>query len=286
MGIFNEIVSEMVEKLRKELFLEYEYSSPQNFPIIYSNGLETLNRKKKEPNSATNQFFYKKTPQFLRNNQYSKYTNNPTLKFNPQTLVPMKDGTYFYTETKQLFANIFDCVMALSKDHSVEELFPSISWQEFETFIMKSLNFYGYLSLRTFRFNLGKKRHEVDIIARDQYRLLFIDAKHWNTKTASPSSLKTAADKQVIRAQNLAKNPQAAGRLLQKLKHSSSKKFKTHQIYPIILVSSNLARNTIENGVPILSFNKFNEFLNHFYHFKPQLKSIPLDKVVFQTKLG
>jgi len=57
------------------------------------------------------------------------------------------------------------------------------------------------------------------------------------------------------------------------------------RIYSIILVSSNLKENLIADGVPVLDFAHFNEFLNNFQSIKNTLKYVKLSKIVFQKKL-
>ena len=197
----------------------------------------------------------------------------------------MKDGSFYYVSTEQHFPNLFECIQALQFNFEIGEIFKAFQWQDFEDFVCQSLDHFGYNAIRTFRFSIAKKRHEVDIIGRDGYRILFIDAKHWNNKTASSSALIRSAENQVIRAKHLVKSSEVSGQFLQRLGFSSKMRFDSFKIYPLILVSSNLFSNQIINGVPILSISRFNEFLTQFTSIENKLRPILLTKADFQTKL-
>ena len=89
-----------------------------------------------------------------------------------------------------------------------------------------------------------------------------------------------------MRAQHLILNPTITGRLLQKLHYPlNGSKFKSCRIYSIILVSSNLKENLIADGIPILDFAHFNDFLNNFQSIKNTLKYVKLSKIEYQKKL-
>jgi Holliday junction resolvase-like predicted endonuclease len=168
---------------------------------------------------------------------------------------------------------------------NIEDLLKAFEWQDFEIFLCQSLESFGFSALHTFRYTVNKKRHEVDIIGRDRQKILFIDAKHWNEKTASNGALYRVAQEQATRAEHLILDPTISGQLLQRLGVSVKDTFHTYLIYPIILVSSNLAMNTIINGIPIVSVLRFNEFLTNFSSIETMLIPIKLTKVVYQRKI-
>ncbi len=279
----------LLELLIKELILLYEYSEkPSRFPIEYHSGLEVL-----QDDNISKFYIQKKSnekedfspPDYKIENQNNfKYKNFQ--KFQPQNIIRNKDKTYTYTPLEKNYPSIFHCIRDLTGKFSIEDLLIAFTWQEFEQFIASALNHYGYHAFRTFRYTINKKRHEVDVIARERNDILFIDAKRWNSKTANESALIKAAQEQFQRAKRLILNPTVAGGLLQKLHYPiNQKKFKSFHIYSIILVSSNLKENLIVDGVPILDFARFNAFLNNFQSIRNTLKYVKLSKVVFQKKL-
>ncbi|MHA1646824.1 MAG: restriction endonuclease [Promethearchaeota archaeon] len=278
-------IKNLLELLKKELVILYEYSEKSSrFPIKYYSGLDVLEDKNisksySEKTSNGNENF---SPPIIKNEYHHNYKNFQ--KFQPQDIIRNKDKTYTYSPLERTYLSIFQCIRDLTAKFSIEDLLTAFTWQEFEQFISSALDHYGYHAFRTFRFTINKKRHEVDVLARDRNDILFIDAKRWNSKTANESALIKAAQEQFLRAQHLILNPNIAGRLLQKL-NFPNQKFKTCRIYSIILVSSNLKENLIADGVPVLDFAHFNEFLNNFQSIKNTLKYVKLSKIVFQKKL-
>lgn len=276
-----------LELLKKELIILYEYSEkPSRFPIEYYSGMDVLQDNSisslyiGKPSIGKNYFSYRDNKEENQNN--AKYKNFQ--KFQPHNIIRHKDKTFTYIPLEKTYPSIFQCIKDLTEKFSTEDLLAAFTWQEFEQFISSALDHYGYHAFRTFRFTINKKRHEVDVLARERNDILFIDAKRWNSKTANESALIKAAQEQFLRAQHLILNPTIAGRLLKKL-HFSNQKFKSCRIYSIILVSSNLKENLIADGVPILDFAHFNEFLNNFQSIKNILKYVKLSKIVYQKKL-
>ena len=278
----------LLELLKKELIILYEYSEkPSRFPIEYHSGLEVL-----EDNSLSKSYNEKTTNEKenfshrdykIENQKNEKFINFQ--KFQPQNIIRNKDKTYTYTPLERTYPTIYQCIKDLIEKFSIEDLLTAFTWQEFEQFITSALDHYGYHAFRTFRYTVNKKRHEVDVIARERNDILLIDAKRWNSKTANESALIKAAQEQFLRAKRLVLNPKIAGHLLQKLHLPLNQKFKSCHMYSIILVSSNLKENFIADGIPILDFARFNTFLNDFHSIKNTLKHVKLSKVIFQKKL-
>jgi len=196
-----------------------------------------------------------------------------------------QDKTVSYVPWNRKYPTIYSCIEELSRYFELSELFPAFEWQHFESFLKQSLQNYGYYAIRTFRFQNRSKRYEVDVIGRNRKEILYIDAKHWSQKTASPSALMNVAVDQAERAKALVQNPNACGRLLQRLNYSSKKSFSQFKIFPVVIVSSTISRHRIVNGVPVLSFAQFNEFLNHFHALREKLQPVTLKKAVFQKRL-
>ncbi len=282
----------LLESLKNELIILYEYSiNPSRFPIKYHSGMDVLQDndifKSYSEKMAKIKEDFSPPDKEIENKNNSNYKNYQ--KFQPNNIIRNRDKTYTYSPLKKTYYSTFQCIRDLIEIERfpIEDLFLAFSWQEFEQFITSALDHYGYHAFRTFRYTINKKRHEVDVIARERNDILFIDAKRWNSKTANESALIKAAQEQFLRAQHLIQNPTIAGNLLQKKLHFLiNQKFKSCRIYPIILVSSNLKENIIAEGVPVLDFAHFNEFLNNFQSIKSNLKHVKLSKIVFQKKLG
>ena len=277
-------LKKFLDKLRKELYLEYYYEKPKKFPILFQSGIEVMEKQKISNSDEISITKSVVSPTF----KDQEFENNkiPSIRFNTEDLVRKDKNSYIYLPKNKLYTSLFECVHELTQSFPIEEIFSSFTWQEFENFVTSALDHYGYHAFRTFRYTIRKKRHEVDVIARDNHKIFFIDAKRWTSKTASNSSLIKAAEEQYIRAIHLIQDPRISGLLLQKLKLPMNQKFKSFKIYPLILVSSNLKKNLIVNGVPILSFISFNEFLINFHKSEPNLKPLQLSKVIFQKKLN
>jgi Holliday junction resolvase-like predicted endonuclease len=264
----------LLETYQKQLYLFFEYEDPPPDPPHFLNSLDLLESKQNlRDNNTPNSLSIPRSEVLKRKH------------FHPEDIIRMKNGEYYSVILEQRFSNPFDCIMKLQERFNLEDILTAFTWQDFEQFIAATLHDAGYFSLRTFRFTTAKKRHEVDIIAREGYRLLFIDAKHWNTKTASSSALMRVAQEQIIRAQHLIKNPDALGHLLRELQFPPKAKFQPIVIYPIILISSQIAHPMIINGVPVLSIMQWKEFLSNFSALESNLEPIKATKAAFQSQL-
>lgn len=263
---------EDISKLLKGLFLEYEYQSRTDRPREFTSSFDLLF------SSSNSNLCSSPIASFSEHGNFVK-------KFDKTNIMRLKNHSIFYIPTKKTYTSVFACIADLSSAFNIEDLLKAFEWQDFEIFLCQSLESFGFSALHTFRYTINKKRHEVDIIGRDRHKILFIDAKHWNEKTASNSALYRVAQEQATRAEHLIQDPIISGSLLQRLGVSSKDTFQTYFIYPIILVSSNLALNTIINGIPIVPVLRFNEFLTNFSGVESMLKPIKMTKVVFQRKI-
>jgi len=176
-------IKNLLELLKKELVILYEYSeNPSRFPIKYYSGLDVLediniSKSYSKKTSNGNENF---SPPIIKNEYHHNYKNFQ--KFQPQDIIRNKDKTYTYSPLERTYLSIFQCIMDLTTKFSIEDLLTAFTWQEFEQFISSALDHYGYHAFRTFRFTINKKRHEVDVLARERNDILFIDAKRWNSE--------------------------------------------------------------------------------------------------------
>jgi hypothetical protein len=250
-----------LKKLISELYLEYEYDPPQHYPVKYESGLDFFSNGPSQENDIQ-----------PSNDPSTRYQSQKPVKVGSKDITRYSDGTYRFKFWDLPFSSLFDLVQALSHEYSFETIFSAFSWQEFEDFITSACQKYGYHAFRTFRYTVNGKRHEVDVIARENQRIFFIDAKRWTSRTISLSALGLAAEHQVTRAKHLVQDSRVATQLLQQLHVPSyPKKIQQFYLYPIILVSSNIPPNTIIHGISIVAFSQFNAFLNAFPKIAPEL---------------
>lgn len=262
-------LGDLIKEYQTRLCLEYEYEPPKSFTREFISSIDLLDHPEKQ-NLPTNSQIPKK-----------KNIGN----FEVSDIVRLKDRTYYYIPTEQKFETIFDCILNLQQKFNIEDILQAFSWQDFEYFLFQSLDALGFFTIRNFRFSDKKKRHEVDIISREGQKILFIDAKHWNTKTASSSALIKVAQEQVIRANHLVANPNIVGDLLNRLKVNLKQNFQPFKVYPIILVSSNIEKSRIVNGIPIFPVYQWGEFMQEFSKIEHDLKPIIIKRINFQQKL-
>ncbi|MEM3692843.1 MAG: hypothetical protein QXI39_02325 [Candidatus Bathyarchaeia archaeon] len=135
----------------------------------------------------------------------------------------------------------------------VEELGRLIGWLDFEALIEKSLEAYGYEAIHSFRFEDGKRRWEVDLIALRNPLLLCIDCKHLVRRPGS--SLKKGAEHNINRARSLG---EILGSLEEKL---SLQSWRRVLILPLIV---SLLEPPFEEykGCPIVPILRLRNFLS------------------------
>jgi Holliday junction resolvase-like predicted endonuclease len=281
--MFDEELKSLLKKMQDSFYLLYEYESIENRKPTFQSSFELFENQQKLSNCQFNSVLENET-QIISQRPKNRPRKNP-FQFNSDDLIRLKDDNFYYQPSKTHYSDFFSCINELQQRFDIDEILKVFRWQDYEKFIAQALEQFGFISNHTFRFSSKGKRHEVDIVARDNQKILFIDAKHWNIKTASQSALIRVAHEQAIRALHLSKDPVVSGTLLQSLQISLKSKFKKYKIYPVILVSSTLPSNIIVNGIPILSISRFNEFLTNFGSIETSLKPILLNKAIFQTKL-
>lgn len=88
-------------------------------------------------------------------------------------------------------------------NYDIASLALSSGWSTFEELCSRIAELNGFQVHRNYRFSLGGKRHEIDVLAYRENMLLAIDCKLW--KRAPRSALKRAAQAQLARTSSLAK---------------------------------------------------------------------------------
>ncbi len=90
------------------------------------------------------------------------------------------------------------------KGTAIEDILDGMDWRGFEDICSKILEENGWTTKKNFRFKT-KSRHEIDILAARENKVLAIDCKHWGIRPGKKSQLRVAAEKQSKRASELGK---------------------------------------------------------------------------------
>ncbi|MHA1584702.1 MAG: NERD domain-containing protein [Promethearchaeota archaeon] len=256
-----------VDDLCKELYLFYEFEIPNHPKIEFQSGIDVFKKSS---------FIINEDEILTVDSLGSQKTSDKNYhgRFDPKSLIHNSDGSFEYSPLNLSFPTIFKCVEYLQQFFTIEDIFSGFSWQEFEGFVCNALDHYGYHAFRTFRFSLGSQRHEIDVIARNQNIIFFIDAKRWKNRTPTDSVMKKMALDQLKRVQDFIRCPVAIQKLKDKLHLSNNHTLpdnKHYKIYPIILFSTPFSQISFYEGVPVLSFTLFNDFLVNFFQIQDNI---------------
>ncbi|MEM3713730.1 MAG: restriction endonuclease [Nitrososphaeria archaeon] len=177
-------------------------------------------------------------------NAISLALNVPVYRINEIIKQIMNDG-YLNLENNVLRVDPLSIIIYLIRHGvDIEEFCGVIEWNDFEEFIKKILEEYGFRTLRSFR--LKKPRLEVDILALKKDFGLVVDCKQWR-KTLSPSALNSIVMKQVERAKII----------LLKEKVLLQNKF----LVPIVVTLYPQPTKFVD-GVPIVPVERFKSFVS------------------------
>ncbi len=152
---------------------------------------------------------------------------------------------------------ISSAIMAVKMGCSIDEVSKQIEWRDFENIVSEILSADGYTVRRNFR--LKKPRLEIDVLAFKNNICLAIDCKHWR-RTVGASTMKKLVDRQIKRAENLAKSGEGFEGPL-------------HHIYPVIATLYEEDVLMIDR-VPIVPITKLTGFLREFEGYLGNLKDV------------
>lgn len=258
----------LLEKIQKKLVLVFEYAKPELFSLNFENSLEYLETK---TNNNSAEIPLQRSSITSKAADFNQKRLSTLKHFISRDLIRSENGTYEFIPWESKYSSIFECILDLSQKFSYSEILKHISWQEFECFIMECLTMIGFHSIRTFRFQFQNRRFEIDCISLQYDQILFIDAKNWGSKTISMGKLADALEKQAERVKYVANDKKIFHKLLAQLQPSSN--IRKFRCYPLILVSSPVSEILLLDCGVVLSFSKFNYFLNHFTEYKDLLNS-------------
>ncbi|MFQ6134307.1 MAG: restriction endonuclease [Nitrososphaerales archaeon] len=152
---------------------------------------------------------------------------------------------------------ISSAILAVKMGCSLEEVSKQIEWRDFEDIVSEMLSADGYTVRRNFR--LKKPRVEIDVLAFKNKICLAIDCKHWK-RTVGASTMKRLVERQVERAEHLAKSGEEFKPRLQ-------------HIYPVIATLYEEDVKMIDR-VSIVPITKFTGFLREFEGYSRYLKDV------------
>ena len=176
----------------------------------------------------------------------------------------------------------------------LKKLSELLDFNGFEALIQEILLRNEYKVIKNFRFSdksnfkskTSQTRYEVDVIGFNRKYILVIDAKQWRRKD-SFSSMNKAANLQYQRVVALKKNPNAFSELIHEVLgfNVNIKKNLPYKLIPMMVSIEDNGIRLNEKQVPLVSISNFNTFLQEFYKYVDNYKTINISKVSIQTRL-
>lgn len=143
-----------------------------------------------------------------------------------------------------------------------------LTWKDFEGFVAAILISNNYKCVESFRRRGNSLMHgmEIDVIGVKGMNIIAIDAKMWGARTGKASALKTAAEKQKNRTQELSVE---LDRLADKL---GSLEGREYQLFPVI-VTWLVEEVELHEGVPVVPIFKLNSFILNLHQYEDLIAS-------------
>ncbi|MGQ4913655.1 MAG: hypothetical protein ACP6IU_02780 [Candidatus Asgardarchaeia archaeon] len=153
-----------------------------------------------------------------------------------------------------------------------------LTWHDFETFIMRVLDYNDFLTVTNLRINMRGKRREIDIIGCRNELILCIDAKHW-MKTPTRSVLTKMVEAQKERVTLLSEN-------LRLLYSTHILPRRNHFILIPLVVTLFGRQVTFINNVPIIPCITLNNFLLNYDFYLENIwkKEVVIDNLLHYFK--
>jgi Holliday junction resolvase-like predicted endonuclease len=101
------------------------------------------------------------------------------------------------------YAKVQVAIRALQLGEPERLILQSLTWQEFEEFVVHVFTYYDFQVHHRFRFSTNR-RFEIDIIARRKPILFCVDCKQYGVRLGKTSVLRTATEEQLLRTKALA----------------------------------------------------------------------------------
>jgi len=165
----------------------------------------------------------------------------------------LPDSTPFSIDRKRRIAL---ALSAVTHGVSFAEIVDLLTWKDFEGFVAEILSENSFRCVESFRRrgNSMIRGMEIDVVGVKGHTIIAIDAKMWGVRNGKGSALKTAAQKQKKRTQDLTWD---LDRLSKKL---SSLNRGIYTIFPVI-VTWLVEEVELHEGVPVVPVFKLNSFI-------------------------
>jgi len=157
---------------------------------------------------------------------------------------------------------------AVEQGARISEIVELLTWKDFEGFVTSILVANSYRCVESFRRRGNSLMHgmEIDVIGVKGATIIAIDAKMWGTRSGKTSALKTAAEKQKTRTQELSEE---LDRLARKMGGLTVREY---QLLPVI-VTWLVEEVELHEGVPVVPIFKLNSFILDFYLYEDLIVS-------------
>jgi Holliday junction resolvase-like predicted endonuclease len=154
----------------------------------------------------------------------------------------------------------FKLAFSAARSGGLLETARTLDWKEFEKFADECLRESQFETERNVRLKDGKKRWEIDVVARKGSLLLCLDCKHWSH--SSPQRLRDA----------LVHQKKATTGLIS-IKRQQLMETMDFQALPIVLTLFGADDGLKEDGV-IVSIDRLQDFLQHLTPYDPEIPFI------------
>jgi hypothetical protein len=157
---------------------------------------------------------------------------------------------------------------AVQQGVSIGDIVELLTWKDFEGFVASILIANNFQCIESFRRrgNSLIQGMEIDVIGVKGKTIIAIDAKMWGTRSGKASALKTAAEKQKTRTQELSEE---LDRLSTKM---GSLDMQEYQLFPVIATWL-VEEVELHEGVPVVPIFKLNSFILDFYQYEDLIVS-------------
>ena len=157
---------------------------------------------------------------------------------------------------------------AITQGAKVSEIVELLTWKDFEGFVAGILSENSYTCVESFRRRGNSEMHgmEIDVVGVRGKTIIAVDAKLWGVRGGKASALKTAAEKQKIRTEELSSELDRLNKKLNSLQNG------TYSMFPVI-VTWLVEDIEFHEGVPVVPVFKLNNFIHELDFFEDMVVS-------------
>jgi hypothetical protein len=157
---------------------------------------------------------------------------------------------------------------AVQMGGSIAGIVNLLTWKDFEGFVASILSANTFRCVESFRRRGNSLMHgmEIDVIGVKGQTIVSIDAKMWGVRSGKATALRTAAEKQKVRTQELSRE---LDRLSMKITNLTPGDY---LLFPV-LVTWLVEDVELHEGVPVVPIFKLNSFILDFYQYEDLMVS-------------